>query len=102
MTEEPPLSAPSVQLRPIYDPVVIDGTLARFKGASGDVSIIAPLPGVEKPVVPMMFVAEILAQMEVPQVMLKGEAKSTLTGTTQLLAETIDELVPLQLTRSKL
>lgn len=79
---------------------MIEGTLAKFNGASGEVSIIAPLPRGEKTVVPTTFVAVTLAQTEVPQSMLNGAALSTLTGTTQLLDDTIDALEPLQLTRS--
>jgi hypothetical protein len=45
---------------------VISGTFERFIGASGEVNMIAPLPGFEYAVVPMMFVAETLAQTDVP------------------------------------
>lgn len=100
MIDEPPLIAPSVQVKPICDPVVIDGTLARFNGASGEVSMIAPLPSGEKAVEPTTLVAVTLAHTEVPQSMLNGAALSTLTGITQRLAVTIDALEPLQLIKS--
>jgi len=100
MTEEPPLIAPSLQVRPIYDPVVIDGTLARFTGASGEVSKIAPLPRGDYIEVPITFVAVSLAHTEEPQLILNGAALRTLTGSTQRLAAIIEVFEPLQLTRS--
>lgn len=44
ITYVPPFEIPSVHDNPIWKLEVIDGTFTRFVGASGIVSIIAPLP----------------------------------------------------------
>lgn len=59
MIGAPPLFKPSVQLRPILEAVVIEGIFYKFYGGSGEVIMMVPLPGAEKLVVPITFVAEI-------------------------------------------
>ena len=45
----------------------------RLVGASGLVMIIAPLPSLDKSVLPIMFVATILAKIEDPHGILNGD-----------------------------
>jgi hypothetical protein len=89
-------------MRPIYDPVVISGTFCKSSGFSGDVSIMAPLPGADSAVVPMTFVAVILAQIDDPHSRSKGLDLKILTGTIQVSAAITSELDPSQFRSSVL
>jgi len=60
---------------------VIAGTLTRFLGASGVMSIIAPLPASEVPELPITFYARTVAKTLEPQGRLYGETVRAVTGT---------------------
>ena len=73
------------------------GKFYKLTGESGTVNIIAPLPGSEKLLVPIIFVADTFAQIDAPQLRLNGEVIRTETGTVHNLLETICAVAPLQL-----
>ncbi len=68
---------------------MISGTFETSSGASGDVSIIAPLPGPDSAVVPITFFTAILAHTDEPHSKLNGAALSILTGTIHYIDATM-------------
>lgn len=62
----PPSIAPSSHSSPIWEASVISGKFYKLTGASGIVNIIAPLPGYDISLVPIILVAYNLAQIEAP------------------------------------
>lgn len=57
MTGVPPFAAPSYHIKPTYVPEVTSGSFAKFRGISGFVKIVAPLPSSEVSEAPRTFEA---------------------------------------------
>ena len=87
------MKTPWFQNKPILVDVLTDKFSIKFKGGSGFVTIIAPLPSSDYNEFPFTFVAVTLAYTLDPQVRLYGDDCNTATGMLQDIDDiTVDEL----------
>ena len=98
----PPLNTGATQVILTFVASVVKASLATEAGASGYVTRMAPLPGVDSSELLTILVAVNLAKTLAPQTRLKGAACSVEKGIVHFAAAMITLLPPKQFTNSVL